>query len=236
MFTGPYTYLLLNVFTLLFPLILSFDKKVAFYKKWKYLFPAIVLTGVFFIVWDVWFTEIGVWSFNPEYLIGWNLFNLPIEEWMFFITIPYACIFIYECLRCWFSFKITLRNARFVSIPFASILMLVSLLNYSRMYTSITFFLLAVMFIVQFVLFKTEILRNFLPAYAIVIGPFFLVNGILTSNPVVIYNDLENLAFRIWTVPFEDLFYGMLLILMNITLMELFRQRATARAHKLNLA
>lgn len=236
MFSGPYTYLLLNVFTLMFPLLLSFDKKVAFFTKWKHFFPAMLLTGAFFIVWDVWFTEKGVWSFNPDYLIGINILNLPLEEWLFFFTIPYACVFIYECLRCWFSLKISLLNARYFSIPFASILMLVALLNYDKMYTSITFFLLAVMVLVQFVLFKTEILRNFIPAYAIAIGPFFLVNGILTSNPVVIYNDLENLAFRIWTVPFEDIFYGMLLILMNITLMELFRQRTFARSFKLKPA
>jgi len=190
------------------------------------------ITASFFILWDVWFTEMGVWSFNAKYLLGINILNLPLEEWMFFFTIPYACVFIYECLKCWFSIKMSLRSARFFSIPFASMLMLISALNYEKMYTGITFFLLALLVLIQFILFKTEILRNFLPAYLIAIGPFFLVNGVLTSNPVVIYNDLENLAFRLWTVPFEDIFYGMLLILMNITLMELFRQRIFAKSFK----
>lgn len=235
MFTGHYTYLLLNIFTILFPLILSFDKKVAFYRKWKYLLPAMGLTALVFIVWDVWFTEMGVWSFNPDYLIGVNLLNLPIEEWMFFLTIPYSCVFIYECLRCWFNIKMSTGNARFLSITMASIFIMIAAFNYSQVYTSVTFVLLGAFVLVQFILFKDELIRNFAPAYLIAIFPFFLVNGVLTSNPVVIYNDAENFGFRLWTVPVEDIFYGMLLILMNVTFMELFRKGIFARKPKLKL-
>ena len=33
-----------------------------------------------FIIWDSYFTKIGVWGFTPEYLTGFGLFGLPIEE------------------------------------------------------------------------------------------------------------------------------------------------------------
>jgi lycopene cyclase domain-containing protein len=46
--------------------------------------------------------------------------------------------------------------------------------------------------------------------------PFLIVNGLLTSIPVVLYNNEENLNFRIYSIPFEDVFYGMLLIMMNV--------------------
>ena len=51
-----------------------------------------------FIPWDIWFTDIGVWWFRDDYITGWKIFLLPIEEWLFFIVVPYACIFIYEVL------------------------------------------------------------------------------------------------------------------------------------------
>lgn len=51
---------------------------------------------------------------------------------------------------------------------------------------------------------------------------FLLVNGILTALPVVIYNDMENIGLRIYTIPLEDNAYGLLMLLLNVSLMEYF--------------
>ena len=89
-----YQYLLINFLTILFPLLLSFDKKVAFYKSWKYIWPGMAVTGLFFLAWDVLFTVKGVWRFNDHYIIGIKFFELPLEEVLFFLTVPFAaCLF-----------------------------------------------------------------------------------------------------------------------------------------------
>ena len=89
------TYLFLNLITIAGPLALSFDKKVAFYKNWKQFALAMLTTTTIYIVWDIWFTKINVWLFNPQFLYGKWFANLPLEEYIFFIIIPYACLFIY---------------------------------------------------------------------------------------------------------------------------------------------
>jgi lycopene cyclase domain-containing protein len=218
-----YTYFIILAVSLAGPLALSFDKKVAFYKKWKYLFPAMILPALFYIFWDNWFTSMGVWSFNPDYITGIKILNLPVEEVLFFFVVPYCCVFIYECILCYFP----AIQSRPVADYFLKILSLVLLVTgfvfYQYSYTAYTFMLFAI-FIDLFYLFRkyfTGFKTNyFLISYAVILVPFLLVNGVLTALPVVIYNDAENLGFRIYTIPFEDIFYGMLLVFMNLVIYE----------------
>lgn len=67
-------YLLINFLTIIFPLILSFDKKVQFYKKWKFVWPGLMITGLLYLIWDYIFTFNQVWSFNENYIIGVRFF------------------------------------------------------------------------------------------------------------------------------------------------------------------
>jgi lycopene cyclase domain-containing protein len=69
-------------------------------------------------------------------------------------------------------------------------------------------------------------MANFWRAYLVHLIPFFLVNGVLTALPVVIYNNQENLSVRLYTIPVEDTIYSMLLLLMNISIMNELEKRA----------
>ena len=99
---SDWTYLWVNLAVLSVPFIASFDKRVAFVKEWKAFWPACLLTMAGFIAWDVVFTARGIWGFNPEHLAGIDVLGLPIEEWLFFITVPYACVFTYACFKKYF--------------------------------------------------------------------------------------------------------------------------------------
>lgn len=219
------TYALLLGGSVLAPFLLSFDKRVAFYKRWKALFPATILTAVVFILWDVYFTKHNVWWFNKDYVIGLFIAGLPIEEWLFFIVIPYCCIFIYEVskayiLKEWKAFIIPLNILLFI------VFIIITILNSERIYTAVNFGMASVIIGLQF-RFKTDktYLFHFYTAYLLSIIPFLLVNGVLTSMPVVGYNDAENLGIRIYTIPVEDFAYLVNLLLMNINLYEFFKAR-----------
>ncbi|MFT6756039.1 MAG: lycopene cyclase domain-containing protein, partial [Urechidicola sp.] len=92
-------YLILNIASLSIPLMYSFEKKMRFIQWWKEVFLSISIVAAFFIIWDIIFTNQGVWGFNSTYLIGFDILNLPIEEWLFFICIPYASIFIHYAFQ-----------------------------------------------------------------------------------------------------------------------------------------
>ena len=220
-----FTYLLINFLTIFFPVILSFDKRVQFSKQWKFILPGLLISGAIFLVWDYIFTIADVWSFNPEYVTGIWLFNLPVEEILFFITVPFACIFIYECLNYYIRKDILKSFQTGISITFFGLSTLMLIFFYDRVYTLVTFgLLLTILFYAAFIKRETYLGRFYL-AYLVSLVPFFIVNGILTSIPIVMYNDAENMAFRVGTIPFEDFFYSLSLLLMNVMFYEYFKGR-----------
>ncbi len=222
-----YTYFLILAFSLAGPLALSFDRKVAFYKKWKYALPAMILPALFYITWDVWFTSMHVWSFNPDYISGIYIFNLPLEEVLFFFVVPYNCTFIYECIRCYFPLLQTSIISEKTLFAIGIFLFLMSVFFNEHKYSFYTAIFSAAFVFLLFIFRKNILSFNsaaFLISYAIILIPFLLVNGFLTAIPVVLYNNTENLSVRIYSIPVEDIFYGMLLVLMNIVLFEKLRE------------
>lgn len=223
------TYLIINIVIVIVPLLLSFDRKVHFYTEWKYVFPSIFITGFLFIVWDIWFTKSGVWHFNSNHLIGIELFSLPLEEYLFFFTAPYSCLFIYEVLKSYFPKLNPQVLSKTILTAIGITLLIIAALNSHKIYTFITFVALGVALLVVNLWIKPVFIGRFAITYSIVLIPFIISNGILSGTgldePVVTYNNLENLGIRILSIPVEDVFYGMLLILGNIFLFELFRKQ-----------
>lgn len=218
-----FTYLFLDLFTLLGPLALSFDKKVAFYTKFKSLFVSIFITALLFIIWDILFTQSGVWGFNPEYLTGLYLYNLPVEEVLFFVVVPFACLFIYECC---ISYKISFFKERSVEKYFyilATLILIIGLVNYNKWYTFVTFCGFAMLLFLS--IKRIENKNEFLSSYIISLIPFLIVNGVLTYLPVVWYNNNENLGIRIVSIPIEDTMYGFFLIYLNKLWMDLMQRK-----------
>lgn len=218
-----FTYFLILTASLAGPLFLSFDKKVTFYKNWKYLFPAMFFPAALYIAWDVYFTSKGIWSFNENYVTGIHIINLPLEEVLFFLIVPYCCVFIYACIRAYFPKLKEKKEADVLLIILAATLLVTGIIYRDKYYTGFTFiFTGAFIFIIYFFrkYFKGFDAVSFLVSFAICLIPFLIVNGFLTAIPVVQYNDMENLGIRIYTIPFEDVFYGMLLVLMNIVIYE----------------
>ncbi|HEV8513949.1 MAG TPA: lycopene cyclase domain-containing protein [Cyclobacteriaceae bacterium] len=219
-----YLYLLLDFISVIFPLVFSFHPKASFSKKWKYLWSALLIPAVIFIVWDMAFTRMGVWGFNPKYILGIYVYNLPIEEVLFFICIPYACVFLYEALNHLVKKNFLASAASSITIILIMFLFTLGILNLQRWYTGVTFFATAFFLALLQWQWKATFLGRFYFAFIFVLIPFFIVNGILTGSfidePVVRYNANEIIGLRIGTIPFEDSFYGMLLLLMNVSLFE----------------
>lgn len=103
---------------------------------------------------------------------------------------------------------------------------MLAIFNHELAYPFYTFFFNGLFIFAILVTQKNKLTFNvtaFLIAYLIILIPFLVVNGLLTAIPVVLYNDNENLGIRLYTIPIEDVFYGMLLIMMNVAGYERFK-------------
>ena len=166
-----------------------------------------------FIPWDIWFTSLGIWGFNPKYLTGLYFFNLPVEECLFFICIPFCCIFTYHVV--WTlsknkSFKPMKRTCWIISFA----LLLAGVLLNDMMYTAYTFIGLSIAILIAPYYVNMKV---FFKTYLILLFPFLMVNGLLTGSfieeQIVWYDDNNNISLRILTIPVEDFFYSFFMLL-----------------------
>ena len=195
-----------------------------FIKHWKSVFLSLTIISIFFLIWDAIFTANGVWGFNPDYHLDILLFGMPIDEWMFFICIPYASIFIHYALEYFKpNLLISEKVTKLITLFFMVIIIPIIILNTDKAYTFVNYISLLFVLLIGF-FFGLKHLQRFYISFLIILIPFFIVNGILTGtgidSPIVWYNNAENLGIRLLTIPIEDVGYAFTMIFGNILLIE----------------
>ncbi|MCF7953938.1 MAG: lycopene cyclase domain-containing protein, partial [Spirochaetales bacterium] len=164
-----------------------------------------------------------------------TIFGLPLGEWLFFIVVPYACIFIFEVARAYFPRKtyrgkssesggksIKSRNSGYdeeiTEVPAqvfrigwtaAAIVFILAYIFRNNDYTVLA--LLSVGLWISVTLFwQPQILMEIhtLWYFGLSLIAFLLINGILTGLPIVLYNPEAIWGLRIITIPLEDVFYN----------------------------
>ena len=212
--------------SLLFPFIFSFEKQIAFHRKWKSLSIAILISGLFFIVWDSLFTYFGFWSFNDEFTLGLRFLGLPLEEWLFFIVIPYCSVFIYETSKLYLPKLNFNKEISYFLWLVVGVFAVLAVMNYGKWYTFIN--LISNVLLLIYVLVFSDFKMNFTHFGLTIIISFFpmlFVNGVLTSMPVVEYNGRFFSEMRLMDIPIEDFSYFLLLLLMNLFIYEKIESR-----------
>jgi len=224
-------YILLDILIIIFPFLLSFKWKFAYYRYYKALFPAIAVVGIGYIIWDAIVTARGDWFFNYDYLSGISLIGLPIEEILFFIVVPYSCIFIYENLEHFLPDKKIRYNKTFY-ISLIVVFILGGIAFYHQDYTILALMSCAFFFIIALWRFP-EILqsRNYWLYIGISMIPFIIFNYLLTSTPIVLYNPVAIWGGdglwngRFFTIPLEDFFYNFSMLSLYLLVYRFFRKR-----------
>ncbi|THU38268.1 lycopene cyclase domain-containing protein [Niastella caeni] len=221
------TYLLINFFSVIVPFLFSFHPALRFYIHFKAFLAGNFITTACFIAWDMLFTCQKVWGFNDTYTLGYKLYNLPVEEVLFFICIPFACVFTYHCLTTFYKISWPHRPEKIVILVLSLLLLSAGMVYLNRLYSAVTFISTGVLLLTLKFVCKVNWLPRFLTIYPLLLIPFFIVNGLLTGTglqqPVVWYNNAETVGIRVLTIPVEDFVYGLELLLVNLFFYERFK-------------
>ncbi len=225
-------YLLINIGVLTGPFFLSFDKKVGFYKTWKSYLISTLIMATLYIPWDMAFTSNEIWGFNENYLTGFKLGNLPIEEVLFFITVPYACTFIYACTKAYFKINFNSKTILVLQLITGLLFIYICIIGRNQHYSFwASLCSLATLLTFMFLIPGSKFWSYFFISFLIACLPFILVNGILTGNgiddEVVWYNPEHIFNKRIFTIPIEDNIYNFGMLLLSIGSYELINRKSS---------
>jgi lycopene cyclase domain-containing protein len=207
-----FTYAFILFFTVIICLIASFDRRIKFNQHFSAFLKAAIIVAIPFIAWDIYFTANGVWWFNTDYTIGLNFGGLPLEEMLFFIFIPFSCVFTYFTIDKYYKWSTLIGFNNILVFVSVIVLSVVALLNTDKIYTLVTSIVTVATLIYLHFIARSEWITKASVVFAILMLGFFPVNGILTGsfieNPIVNYNPKDFLGIRMFTIPIEDAVYG----------------------------
>lgn len=196
---------------------------------WVYRWHALLATtlaAIPFLVWDILVTG-RHWDFNHNFTLPYRFLGLPLGEWLFFWTVPLACLFTWETALAPLKPASTApgnpKKGSWAPLYVAIALFIISTFATDGQleYTALATASLALVIVLDFQsrrrLFAQAAFRRLL-ATVVVFTEIF--NGYLTARPVVTYGRQYQLDFRIGTIPVEDFVYGLALIALATWLYE----------------
>jgi len=208
------------------PLALSFDTRVHFWTHWGAAFPALALTGLLYLVWDALVVRRGDWQFNPDFTGRFRLFGLPLGEILFFVTVPYACLFLYEVVGSYFGSVRWAEVSAWVPGTGALVFAVLAALYRRRGYSflalaSVALFLGVLAWTVPALVGQS----HFWVWFGLCFVAFGVVNGLYTALPTIHYSPRAVWGLRVGPIPLEDFFYNLSYLGLTLVFYLLFEGR-----------
>lgn len=202
-------YLLFNIFIFASSTLGIILYPRAITPKLRFVLYAIIPVITVFLLWDYLVTGYW-WRFNDLFILGIKLGNLPIEEILFFITVPWSCLIIWVNLKSIFSER-KILNLEQPLLIISVIIAIIAVLN-QIWYTFAISLCVVVVSLVSKTLHSWLGRTSSLIYLGIILILTLIFNGYLTSRPVVIYDLSYATRFTIGTIPIEDMIYGLSMI------------------------
>jgi lycopene cyclase domain-containing protein len=207
-----FVYYIFNIFVFLPVFLLSLRYDVKPHASPKKLVAVFLCVSIPFIVWDIWAARAGHWFFSEIYIRPERVLDLPVEELLFFITVPFAMLYVWGVVGKHIKERVvTGLFSRAVPLLLVLLCTCLLVLHWGAGYTrSVMIASLATLLILG--------LGGYLRSYRlwvfqlIHLALFFFSNTVLTALPVITYGEGSIIGYRIGTIPLEDFFFSFALV------------------------
>jgi lycopene cyclase domain-containing protein len=173
-------------------------------------------TAMVFTVWDIFASANRHWFFSERFTLPLRVFGLPIEEYLFFITVGFASIFIlvqnspkpiFIGLK-----KRRSRSSELIVYTASFVLWIFGMLaafsqSSNRSYTALACFACSITLLFAH---GSGLLKQsaYWKTLAWGFGLFFFFNLFLTGLPIISYSASETVNVRILSIPVEDFLFN----------------------------
>lgn len=220
-----YAYLAFNLLVFLPVLILSLKTDVKPHRHWRAFIGAVLLVSLPFLLWDMWAVSRQHWDFNSNYVLTQRFIGLPFEELLFFVTVPFAMIYVWGVVR-----KYVTNTAIRLWVPLTALSAAAGsatallLLYWSNGYTRSA--MIATLVAIAIVACSNLIFtKRFWVFQGVLLAIFFIANWILTAVPIVVYSGLVIIGTKALTIPIEDFFFNFAFINLFLVVFNWLDQR-----------
>lgn len=216
-----FEYLLFNLVIIVGPVVSRFSRQIRQISHWRLKLLVSGIVMIPYITWDA-IVAGSHWWFNEAYTLDFRLLGLPIGEWLFFLTVPFGCLLVWETLPGADSWLVQLKSLRYIrAVLYTALPISVWIFSTGRQYTGLVLFCFGLVGLVDMLLTVNLLLKPKTYLYLGIVSVLILVfNGYLTARPVVLYGEAYQSGYRILTIPIEDFGYGFTLMLFNTMIYE----------------
>ncbi|MDX9883218.1 MAG: lycopene cyclase domain-containing protein [Prolixibacteraceae bacterium] len=203
-----------------------FCEKYGLKKKLRYGIPSVLISGIMFLLWDIRFTQMGVWNYHTNFTMGIFYKGLPLEQWLFYLVFPLAGWVVYEMVKTRFGTLDLGTVFTAVGLLMVAGLAVAAYLYRNQAYTfSVSLFTAVYL---GYTIFRKQFqshITHFFLTYIVLLVPYFLLNGMLSWNLVIEYHQEQVINIRVWMMPVENSVFLFLLMLIGCTVYEYFSER-----------
>ncbi len=221
----PFEYLLLDAVIFAPVFAYACARRSFSRRQWFASAAAVLLVAVPFIAWDVAVAGHHWWS-DSRFVLGVRVLGLSLEEWLFFIAVPFACLFLWVTgFRHRGRARPSMRRIG-VRVGLVLVVAAAGVGWGGPQYSALALLSLGLLVLAD-CSWGAAVLthRGALPFAIAVVLLTALFDSFLTGRPVVHYAPSAISGLRLGSIPIEDFGYGLALVGSVVTVFESITRR-----------